>query len=338
MKEFAPPLASADRQDPDHDAIACLEDLFIEKTQMRRIREGQCPVRRPVFLRLNGVAHGRFEVLEGLPQALRVGLFAKPGSYPAWVRYSCDVPDDQPDFKATVGLGIKLFDVPGLKGLAPDEHAPTLDFLLQNHPVFFVRTAQDMCEAFRDFNAWVRDHPQTRQVLDDMEKIVPSVLQSELWSVVPYRFGASGYCKYKIVPESVPAAEEPDYSDPGYLRKDLRKRLAAGEARFHFMVQRWIADTPAPVDDAMALWDESLMPAERVATLTLPAQDIDARSQTEYGEALSYNPWRTLREHEPLGSIAQARKVVYQASANVRRNYNGQTLGEPHMPRPTRLE
>lgn len=324
-------------QDPDHDAIACLEDLFIEKTQKARIRQGQCPVRRPVFLNLNGVACGRFEVLGNLPESLQVGLFAQAGSYPAWVRYSCDIRDDQPVFQETVGLGIKLFGVPGLKCLAPDESTPTLDFLLQNHPVFFVRTASDMCQAFKDFATWVQEHPETREVLDAMRKVVPSVLQSELWSVVPYRFG-TGYCKYKVVPEYVPPAEEPNYDDPAYLRKDLRARLAAGEARLHFMVQCWTSSEPAPIDDAMALWDERAMPGVHVATLTLPMQDIDARSQTEYGEALAYNPWRTLKAHEPVGSIAQARKVVYQASANVRRNYNGQTLGEPRIPRPDRLE
>jgi len=325
-------------EDSDCQAFACLEELFIEKTQKPRIQAGQCPVRRPVFLRLNGVAHGRFEVLADIPESLHIGLFAEAGSYPVWVRYSCDIPDGRPDFKATVGLGIKLFDVPGLKSLSPDEHAPTMDFLLQNHPVFFVKTARDMCEAFRDFAGWLNDHPETAQVLDDMEKPVPSVLDSPLWSVVPYRLGESGYCKYKIVPQHAPSVSPPDYDDPGYLRKDMRQRMAAGGACFHFMVQHWTSSEPAPIDDAMALWDETLMPPVHVATLTLPLQDIDARNQLEYGEALAFNPWRTLKEHEPVGSIAEARKIVYQASANVRRNYNGQTLGEPHIPRPAELE
>lgn len=322
----------------DPAAIACLEDLFVERTQKRRIRQGQCPVRRPVFLRLNGVAHGRFEVLDNIPQALRVGLFAKAGTYPAWVRYSCDVPDEVPDFEATVGVGIKLFDVPGLKALSPDEHAPTMDFLLQNHPVFFVKTARDMCDAFQDFDAWTQSHPDTAQVLRDMAKAVPSVLDTPLWSVVPYRLGGGGYCKYKIVPQHPPATVAPDFADHGYLRKEMRQRMAAGQACFHFMVQRWTGPGPAPVDDAMALWDEKTMPPVHVATLTLPLQDIDARSQTEYGETLAFNPWRTLEAHEPVGSIAQARKVVYQSSANVRRNYNGQVLGEPQVPRPGALE
>lgn len=325
-------------QASDCQAVACLEELFIEKTQKGRIRAGQCPVRRPVFLRLNGVARGQFEVMPNIPQLLRVGLFSRPESFPAWVRFSCDIPDGVPDFKATVGMGLKLFGVPGLKSLSPDESAPTLDFLLQNHPVFFVKTARDMCDAFRDFQAWILEHPDTAQVLNDMEKVVPSVLDQELWSVVPYRLGVSGYCKYKVVPEHEADDGAPDYSDPGYLRKDMQKRLSMKEAHFRFMVQHWTLPEPAPIDDAMAIWDEELMPPVHVATLILPRQDIDARNQAEYGETLAFNPWRTLREHEPVGSIADARKVIYQASANVRRNYNGQTLGEAQIPRPAELE
>lgn len=338
MNDLPWSLKGAHEKGDECQPVACLEDLFIEKTQKARIRAGQCPVRRPVFLRLNGVAHGRFEVRDDIPEELRVGLFSSAGSYPAWVRFSCDIPDGTPDFKATVGLGVKLFDVPGLKSLPPDEHSPTLDFLLQNHPVFFVKTARDMCDAFRDFDAWLQDHPDTKKVLDDMGKVVPSVLESDYWSAVPYRFGEAGFCKYKVVPQDVPGAVPPDYEDPGYLRKDLRSRMAAGEARLHFMVQRWTSSDPVPIDNAMADWDESIMPAVHVATLILPRQDVEARSQAEYGETLAFNPWRTLKVHEPVGSIADARKVVYQKSANVRRNYNGQVLGEPQTPRPKELD
>ena len=37
---------------------------------------------------------------------------------------------------------------------------------------------------------------------------------------------------------------------------------------------------------------------------------------------------------QPVGSIAAARKVVYQASAEVRRNFNATPVGEPIEPRP----
>lgn len=321
-----------------NDPIAELNELFIEKTQMRRIREGQCPVRRPVFLRLNGVAHGRFEVLENIPDEFKVGLFQKHKVYAAWVRYSCDIPDGLPERGETVGMGIKLFGVGGHKCLEPDTFAPTVDFLLQNHPVFFVNNAQDMAVAFRDFNAWIEAHKETGAILDSMRKDVKSVLDSEMWSVIPFRFGNQAYCKYKIEPVVVSTEPDPDYDKPGYLRAEIHDRLMKSEVHLRFMVQLQRDERSMPLDKATTLWDEALSKPIHVATLILPIQDIDSPNQSTYGETLAFNPWRTLKDHEPVGSLAEARKTVYQASADVRRNYNGQVLGEPQIERPAELE
>ena len=84
-----------------------------------------------------------------------------------------------------------------------------------------------------------------------------------------------------------------------------------------------------PLDQATVRWDESLSPPVHVADLILPPQDIDARGQAAYGENLSWNIWRVTEDHKPVGSIADARRVVYAASAEQRRNVNGVPTGEP---------
>lgn len=131
---------------------------------------------------------------------------------------------------------------------------------------------------------------------------------------------------------------DPDYDKPGYLKADLHERLMNSEVRLRFMVQLQKDEAAMPLDKATLLWDEALSKPVHVATLILPVQDIDSRNQSTYGETLAFNPWRTLKEHEPVGSLADARKIVYQASADVRRNYNGQVLGEPQVERPAKLE
>ena len=216
--------------------------------------------------------------------------------------------------------------------------APTVDFLLQNHPVFFVNDAQDMALAFRDFTAWIEAHEDTAAILDAMRKDVKSVLDSELWSVIPFRFGSQMHCKYKIEPEVVSMGPDPDYDKPGYLKADLHERLMNSEVRLRFMVQLQKDEAAMPLDKATLLWDEALSKPVHVATLILPVQDIDSRNQSTYGETLAFNPWRTLKEHEPVGSLVDARKIVYQASADVRRNYNALVLGEPQVERPAKLE
>ncbi|MCU0755823.1 MAG: hypothetical protein MUE46_11985, partial [Xanthomonadales bacterium] len=126
--------------------IQGLKQLFVDYFQGRGMAAGRDPATRPVFLRLHGVAHGRFVVDPDLPEALRVGVFVPGREYPTWVRFSADVQPGAPDLKGTTGIGIKLFGVDGEPLLGPDQDALTQEFILPNHDVFFVDTAKDMCE------------------------------------------------------------------------------------------------------------------------------------------------------------------------------------------------
>lgn len=319
--------------------------MFVDDVQRGRIEQGQSPARRPVFLRLHGVAHGRLEVRPDLPEALSVGLFGQGRSYAAWVRFSSDLPDGRPDYKSTCGIGIKLFDVAGTKQLPPETDATTADLILQNHDVFFVDDAQQMCDFTRaslsgQGDEWLKDHPRTAEVLQEMAKEVPTVLGTPYWSVIPFHFGANRYCKYKLEPECFadnPALRDgqPGYGDPDYMAVDLRARLGSGEARFRLLVQLQTDPTSMPLDQATVPWSEQASPPQHVATLILPHQDTTNRGQADYGEELAFNVWQVPAEHQPVGSIAEVRRVVYQTSADLRRNVNGQPLGEPRLPRPT---
>ncbi|WP_266171359.1 LodA/GoxA family CTQ-dependent oxidase [Dyella subtropica] len=301
---------------------------------------GRDPATRPVFLRLHGVANGRFIVSDNLNEEYKVGIFAKPGEYETWVRFSSDVQPGVPDLKGTVGIGIKLFGVEGPKLLEPDQDASTHDFIFQNHDVFFVDTAKDMCEftcaaLHGKIEEYLEAHKITDDILNEMEKVVDSVLQTPYWSVLPSRFGEGRYVKYKLEPvEAPPADEPPDHDDPFYLRADLHARMRKGYARFRFMVQFQTNDRDMPLDKATQRWDERLSEPVELGILELPQQDLDTRNQSVYGENLAFNTWHALEEHQPVGSIAEARKVVYRASASNRRNVNGVPLAEPAEPRP----
>jgi hypothetical protein len=322
------------------DPVSGLKAMFVDITMGRRIAGGQEPVQRPVFLKPHGVAHATFTVRPDLPDDLRTGVFQHE-RFDVWVRFSSDTVPSKPDFTTTVGIGIKLFRVPGEKLLEPELSAETHDFILQNHDVFFVDTAKDMCEftyagvVSGALEEYLNEHPTTRQILQDMKKEVPSLLDAKYWSVLPHAFGPNRYVKYKIEPahEPVDQASDSSMEDPAYLHKELRARLQQREARFNFFVQFQTDPDSMPLDRATVRWDESESPHIHVATLTIPSQDIDSRGQAAYGENLAYNPWHALPEHSPVGSISEARKVVYQASSELRRNANGIPIAEPVEPR-----
>jgi hypothetical protein len=316
------------------DPIGNLRRMFVDIVQTRRIKLGQSPAQRPVFLKPHGVALASFEIRPDLPKDLQVGVFAG-GHYRAWVRFSSDTLPANPDLKTTCGIGIKLFDVPGQKLLGSGD---TQDFILQNFDIFFVDTACDMCEFTKagvvdgDYEPYLRTHPVTNRILKEMQKVEDSVLTATYWSGLPYAFGAGRFVKYKLEPEAWDGTQPPN--DPNYLAADLARRLRAGEARFRFMVQFQTDPAAMPLDRATVRWEETQSPPIHVATLILPRQDIDSLGQASYGENLALNPWHSLLEHEPQGSLSQARKIVYDASAHERRNANGIPVREPGEPRP----
>jgi L-Lysine epsilon oxidase N-terminal/L-lysine epsilon oxidase C-terminal domain len=308
--------------------------MFVNIVQSNRIKLGQDPARRPVFLKPHGVAHGRFEVRPNLPENLKIGVFAMSG-FPAWVRFSSDSQPTDPDLKTTLGVGIKLFGVPGDKLLGDGD---THDFILQNFDIFFVDTVKDMCEFTRagvvegSYKPYLKSHPVTKEILDEMKKAEASVLTTTYWSVLPYALGEQQFAKYKLEPETPP--DSLPFDDPDYLALDMAQRLLAREARFKFMVQLRTDPKTMPLDQATVRWDESQSQPIHVATLILPQQDINGRGQAAYGENLAFNAWHCLKEHAPQGSISEARKVVYAASADERRDANGVPVREPGPPRP----
>jgi hypothetical protein len=320
--------------DCERDPIGKLRQMFVDIVQSRRIRLGQRPARRPVFLKPHGVAHGIFQVRRDIPDNLKIGVFAMD-DLRAWVRFSSDTVPTNPDLKTTCGVGIKLFGAPGPKLLGDGE---TQDFILQNFDVFFVDTAKDMCEFTKagvvdgDYEPYLRSHPLTDRLLKEMQKVEASVLTATYWSGLPYAFGEGRYVKYKLEPETHSDSQPPN--DPNYLAADLARRLRAGEARFRFMVQFRTDPSTMPLDRATVRWEESESQPVHIATLILPQQNIDALGQANYGENLAFNPWHSLAAHAPQGSISEARKVVYAASAQERRDANGVPTGEPGDPRP----
>jgi hypothetical protein len=321
------------------DPIGSLKTLFVDMVQAGRIRQGQCPASRPVFLKPHGTVHGRLVVRADLPENFRIGIFAG-AEYPAWVRFSSDTVPTASDYKTTVGIGIKLFDVPGAK-LAGATDDVTSDFILQNHDRFFVDTAADMCAFTKagvvdgDYGPYLAAHPLSAQILDEMAKPVSCVLAETFWSILPFAFGADRHVKYRLDPEATADPVDGPPSDPTYLAADLRLRLSAAEARFRLALQVRTDPASMPLDAATVRWDEDAAPWMHVATLVLDRQDIDARGQSSYGDNLAMNIWRVPAEHAPVGSLADARRVVYAASADLRRNVNGVPLGEPEQPRPS---
>ncbi|XXT17510.1 LodA/GoxA family CTQ-dependent oxidase [Sorangium sp. So ce429] len=318
-----------------------LIEMFVGIVQEKRIKLGQKPAERPVFRKLHGVVHGRLEILKNSPASLKVGVFAAEKPLQAWIRFSSDTSPTSPDLTSTLGIGIKVFGVPGKK--ASGEEGDTADFIMQNYPVFFVDDAKTMCEftyagvVQGDYPSYLARHKKTDEILKKMQKVEGSVLTTTYWGILPFGAGKGRIVKYRLDPETAPENVANDTAD--YLATDLESRLSKDEYRFKLMVQRRTNPTTMPLDEATVEWPESESPFFQIATLIIPRQDVNARGQAEYGQSLAFNIFRVPPEQAPVpeSSIAAVRKAVYAASADVRHSANGQPLmdvPEPRVPEP----
>mgnify|MGYP005819086455 CR=1 FL=1 len=313
-----------------------LIEMFVEMGQAKRTRVDPPPAQRAVFRKLHGVAHGRLERRDDMPRDWRVGIFAHE-RLDAWMRFSSDTGPTDPDLGSTLGIGLKLFGVPGENALG--EVGATADLIMQAASRFFVDDAQQMVEftyagvVQRNYDAYLATHKATNDILNAMTAPRGSVLTTTYWAILPFHLG-NEIVKYRLDPETPPENVADDATD--YLKTDMVNRLAGRDYRFTLSVQRRTDPDRMPLDKAMVEWPEDLSPYVPVATLVIPRQDVEARGQSDYGQNLSFNIWRVPSENRPSedSSIAVVRRAVYAAGAALRQRANGQLIGDPVQPRP----
>ncbi|WP_420553580.1 LodA/GoxA family CTQ-dependent oxidase [Tenacibaculum aiptasiae] len=305
-----------------------LEEMFVEMGQKTRIEKGQKPAERAVFRKQHGIVYGNFIINKDIPEEYKIGIFAGD-SYECAVRFSSDISPTSPDLHSTVGVGLKLFGVEGPKLFG---EGSTADFIFQNIDRFFARDAQQMCSFTtagtidHDYDAYINKHPKLGNILKAMAKEEASCLSAKYWAILPFQLGENNIVKYRLVPDDT--YKGAPFDDKNYLRLDLEKRLRNKSAKFRFEIQPRTNDN-MPLNNAQDVWSEEESPYVCIAELYLEQQDITAIGQAEFGSNLSFNIWRTLEAHKPIGSIAEARKTVYAASAEVRHQANGQQQQEP---------
>jgi len=317
-----------------------LIDLAKEATEKARAeaREND-PAAQPIR-RFNqpehiGCVRAEFSVEPSLEADLRVGLFATPRKFPAWIRFAnaTEQPHTEKDFR---GMSIKLMGVdgPGLLGTGR-----TLDFVLNSHPVLFVGNPQD----FRDFvdkslhssrllfflNPF-KPHLKEFRIVLAGRRHHPSHLAIPYYSTTPYLFGEGRAVKYAARQcDGSPTVDLPGELTDDYLRSAMRAQLATASACFDFMVQFQADPVSMPIEDATVEWDEAVSPYRKVARIVIPAQTFESPGQMDFCENLAFNPWRTLPEHRPLGGINRVRKTLYQSMAEFRHRQNGVDYAEP---------
>ena len=118
-----------------------------------------------------------------------------------------------------------------------------------------------------------------------------------------------------------------DQSSPRLAKNIADTVSSVDEICYDFKVQ--IAGPGDNVEDATIAWRA---PYETVAKLWIRKADNPVPAivgRQAFCENLSFNPWRTLEAHRPLGRINRARRTAYLMSSSYRHQVNNVPQVEP---------
>lgn len=309
-------------------------------------------VLRDAHAKSHGCVKAEVTVLPEISSDLRAGVFAEPGkTWQAWMRLSNGNAFPQFDrVRDARGMAIKLLDVPGTKLMTSPAHTGEQDFVMFNHPVFFVR---DVAEYRQNFNAqsngekvtaffpsWDPRSWEIRHLIIALKTLAPapdSPVSTTYSSISPYKLGEANI-KYRVIPDpqSCPPYQLPEQNTglPNFLRNALYQQVSLDRvpACFALQVQRQNPEHYMPIEDTSVEWDEDISPFVTLARIKVPAQDFDSREQNLACDNLSFNPWHGLPEHRPIGGINRLRKAVYEAVSAYRHQRNGASEATPAAP------
>jgi len=279
----------------------------------------------------------RFIIREDVPPNLRVGFFAEGGNtFNALVRFSNAISVNRNDIKPDQrGLAIRIFLIEG----STDENVQ--DFLMTNTPVSFGKDARQ----FLDVSSFLLESEISAplkilfkfpgdlfRILAQLTNVHSRSFASErYWSRTPFQIGEYAM-KFMVQPTtdvesgglaarySKASKVAAKLGKRNYLRDELKARMQdAGQSlKFDFRIQLYQNEQTTPFENASKEWKETDAPFASVAELEIT--NPDEKEQTnldEEIEKMAFSPWNT-QDFKPLGAMNEARKLVYDQSAEKR--------------------
>lgn len=308
---------------------------------------------RDAHAKSHAILRGELIVNPDLPEVLAQGIFAAQRSYPVIARISTTSGVLRSDKNRGVrGLGIKAIGVHGERAMKDpqDQQNVTQDFVLVTHEEFLFADAH----AYRTLGmlsatllARLSDNAMwaVSELLGALKKIrlpIPEnlavfaapnrpILGETFFSSAPIRFG-DYVARFKYEPTSPEVKALADQTLPRNPGQDEHRDLIMAffeknSAEYTFSVQLCLDTKTMPIEDATKRWDSPYLP---VAKVVFPRQNPYSALRRAYGDdVLSFNSWRGLEAHRPLGSINRLKLKVYEASSDFRHKMNHIDRHEP---------
>lgn len=330
-----------ERIDPDEEqSLNDIIDLMAD--QMRgRFKPGG--YERGGNTKTHGVLKATVSIRDDIPAHCRIGIFAEPKTYKAYVRYAGPGPNVPSDIQDVgfLSMAVKLLGVPGEKLM--DEEKFTQDIITTSGgPTFVTPNTRENAKlqywSLRDMTLYYFLNPLDSHLLDMAMQSLWNETQTNplgkrYWSCTPYLLGEGQAVMYSFVPKANIVSRIPGLPFGkvpfNYLRDNLTKTIAETDVEFDLMIQLQTDPHLMPIEDSSVRWPEKLSPFIPVATVHIPKQVHNFEAMADFTKRLKMNPWHCLPEHRPLGNLNRARFRLYRELSNFRQEMNQVNHLEP---------
>jgi hypothetical protein len=291
----------------------------------------------------------QFEVLDvttgrepGLAARLARGIFARPGCYPATVRFANSDPQMNSDQKADVRSMSFFVDLAGDTAGVPTEGIRRQDFSLQSAPTLPINDARAFLATMKVLTAANPLKGLASLTFRDQLRVVRAIglakaqssrprkayQQLSYWSTVPFRHGAGDVVKQCATPSPRNVAHPLQRRDPDALQHELIRHLEDDSAMTSFDIGLQFLDVSTMtyagrrrdasfwIENASIEWNERYTPFHTVARLTLlPKSHLSPQESADIYFDVTGN---AMTDSTPLGSINRARWRAEAASRQAR--------------------
>jgi hypothetical protein len=296
-------------------------------------------------------ARAQFEVLDvsagrnpQLAARLAKGMFARPGVYPAIVRFGNADPSKNSDFKADVRSLSFSVDLTRNGTTVPDANVERQDFSMQNATTLPINDSPAFLAIMKLLTAsnpavglWSLPFKDKLTVLRTLALVqvqahqtIKPYQQLRYWSTVPFRHGPMDVVKHSATPSLDNAAHSLQRSNPNGLQDELIRHLNEDSkmSSFDFSVQLLDSDRMTYwgkrhdanfwIENASIEWNEAEAPFHTLARLTLLSK---SQLQPDEAEAIYFDvTGHSTPDSTPVGSINRARQPAEVASRKARMN------------------
>jgi catalase len=311
---------------------------------------------RSVHAKAHALLIGEMTVLDGLPESLAQGIFAKPATYATVMRISTN-PGDILDDHVSVprGMALKVIGVEGPR-LPGSESLTSQDFVMINAPAFAAPDAKGFLKTVKLLAGTTDKGEGLKRALSAVLRGAETALEAvggksgtlialgghpltnpageTFYTQVPLRHGPY-MAKLSLAPVSPDllalTGAKVDLKDkPDGLRDALVAFFATHGGEWEVRVQLCTDRETMPIEDASKVWPEDQSPYVAVARITVkPQSAYDETRHQVLDEAIAFSPWHGIEAHRPLGSVMRARQPAYEMSSGFRAEHNKCPIHDP---------